>query len=88
MSNSKVKWEYKELIAGSAKRFYGDHCSPAMDSGDMSIKDMETGLIYIYPRPHDGFEITSWDLLKPEKGLPKGSIASVSPFDRGISADG
>ena len=32
MSKPMVKWEYKELIAGSAKRFYKDHCSPAMDS--------------------------------------------------------
>lgn len=66
MSNSKVKIEYKELVAASAKRFYHDHCSPAMDSGDMSIMDKETGYIYIYPRPHEGFEITSWDVLKPE----------------------
>lgn len=66
MNKPVVKWEYKELIAASAKRFYSGHCSPAMDSGDMSIRDVESGYIYIYPRPHDGFEITSWDLLKPE----------------------
>ena len=39
----RVKYEYKEMLAASAKRFYGDHCSPGFDSGDISIRDLETG---------------------------------------------
>jgi L-fuculose-phosphate aldolase len=66
MSKVKPKIEYKEMLAASAKRFYEKKCTPGMDSGDMSIRDVETGYIYIYPRPHEGFNITSWDVLKPE----------------------
>ena len=66
MNKPMIKYEYKEMLANSAKRFRYDECGPAMDSGDMSIRDVENGLIYIYPRPHEGFEITSWADLKPE----------------------
>lgn len=66
MSKPMIKYEYKEMVANSAKRFRSDECGPAMDSGDMSIRDVESGLIYIYPRPHEGFEITNWADLKPE----------------------
>lgn len=63
---SKVKFEYKEIMANSAKKFYADHCSPAFDSGDMSIKDPETGYIYAYPNMKPGFQLYRWDELRPE----------------------
>jgi len=62
----KVKFEYKEMLAASAKRFYHDHCSPGFDSGDMSIRDPDTGYIYAYPNPKPGFRLFNWAELKPE----------------------
>ena len=62
----RVKYEYKEIMAASAKRFYADHCSPGFDSGDMSIRDMDTGYIYAYPNMKPGFKVYSWAELKPE----------------------
>jgi L-fuculose-phosphate aldolase len=62
----KVKIEYKQLLAATAKRFYEKHFSPGFDSGDMSIRDMETGFIYAYPRPKENFEFFNWSELKPE----------------------
>ncbi len=61
-----VKFEYKEMLANSAKRFFSDHCSPGFDSGDISMRDMETGLIYAYPNMKSGFSLYSWAELKPE----------------------
>lgn len=66
MAKGRIKVEYKELLAASAKRFYGDHCSPAFDSGDMSIRDVETGYIYAYPNMKPGFRVFDWSELKPE----------------------
>jgi L-fuculose-phosphate aldolase len=62
----KIKREYKAIVAESAKRFYQAQLTPGMDSGDVSIRDEETGYIYIYPRPGENFEITDWTVLKPE----------------------
>ncbi len=62
----KVKFEYKEIMANSAKRFYKDHCSPAFDSGDMSIRDLDTGYIYAYPDMKDGFHLYDWPELRAE----------------------
>lgn len=66
MAKGRIKVEYKELLAASAKRFYADHCSPAFDSGDMSIRDVETGYIYAYPNMKPGFQVFDWAELKPE----------------------
>jgi L-fuculose-phosphate aldolase len=62
----KVKHEYKEMLANSAKRFYEEHCSPGFDSGDISIRDMETGYIYAYPNLKPGFHLNNWCELKAE----------------------
>lgn len=63
---NKVKYEYKEMLAASAKRFFEDHCSPGFDSGDISIRDMETGYIYAYPNLKPGFSLNNWAELKAE----------------------
>lgn len=62
----RVKYEYKEMLANSAKRFYSEHCSPGFDSGDMSIRDPETGYIYAYPNVKEGFKLNNWAELKAE----------------------
>lgn len=62
----RVKNEYKEMLALSAKRFFEDHCSPGFDSGDMSIRDSETGYIYSYPDMQEGFHLSNWSELRAE----------------------
>ncbi|MBQ9992474.1 MAG: class II aldolase/adducin family protein [Firmicutes bacterium] len=62
----RVKYEYKELLANSAMRFCADNCTPGGDSGDISIRDPETGYIYSYPNIKPGFSFYSWRELKPE----------------------
>ncbi len=62
----KVKVEYKQMLAATAKRFYEKHLSPGFDAGDMSIRDLDTGLIYAYPNPRGNFVLYNWTELKPE----------------------
>lgn len=61
----KVKQEYKELMARAAKDFILKGCTSCLDGGDMSIRDMETDYIYIFPRPGVGLDIPNWSLLTP-----------------------
>lgn len=62
----KVKFEYKEMLANTGRAFYEKHFSPGFDSGDMSLRDMETGLIYVYPNVSEKKTFNNWSELKPE----------------------
>ena len=64
--DKKVKYEYKEMLASVAKRFYEGHYSPGFDSGDISIRDPETGYIYAYPDMKEGFHLSNWGELRAE----------------------
>lgn len=55
MANIKQEWKQKALEA--TYRFYDLGLSTSRDSGDISIRDPETGLIYIDPRPNANFNI-------------------------------
>ena len=46
-----VRYEFKLLTASYAKPFVEKKLTPGMDSGDWSMRDRETGLIYVCPRP-------------------------------------
>ena len=62
-----VRWEFKLLTASYAKRFVEKHLTPGMDSGDWSMRDTETGLIYVCPRPNKSFDIRpDWTVITAE----------------------
>jgi L-ribulose-5-phosphate 4-epimerase len=46
-----MKQELKKRLAEAGKLFYGNGWTPGEDSGDISVRDAETGYIYIFPRP-------------------------------------
>jgi len=50
-----------EEVAQSAHTFWEKKLSPGMDSGDTSLRDPETGLIYILPQPTEQKPIRSWN---------------------------
>ena len=65
--NKKVRWEFKLLTASYAKAFVEKKFTPGMDSGDWSMRDSETGLIYVCPRPNKSFDIRpDWTVIKAE----------------------
>ncbi|GAP39945.1 class II aldolase/adducin family protein [Flexilinea flocculi] len=63
----KVRWEFKHLTASYAKQFFERKLTPGMDSGDWSMRDAETGYIYVCPRPNAKFDIRpNWSVIKAE----------------------
>lgn len=63
----KVRREYKQLVASYAEIFISHKFSPGMDSGDWSMKDPDTGYVYICPRPNKFVDfIPNWSVLKDE----------------------
>lgn len=64
---NKIKSNYRELVASYGARFVNHNLTPGMDSGDWSMKDPETGYIYICPRPSKYVDIIpDWSILKSE----------------------
>lgn len=62
-----IRWEFKQLVASYAKVFVEKHFTPGMDSGDWSMRDTQTGLIYVCPRPNKSFDIRpDWTVIRPE----------------------
>ncbi|NJD02913.1 MAG: class II aldolase/adducin family protein [Ruminiclostridium sp.] len=61
-----VKQQLKEEVARSARLFWEKGLSPGNDSGDTSLRDAETGYIYICPRPNSKLKIPNWGVTKAE----------------------
>jgi len=82
---TKVKQEYKEIMAHAAKTFMEKGCTSCLDGGDMSMIDPETGYIYIFPRPGVTMDIPNWSLLTPAQ-IPVVNIEGQYIEDNGIKA--
>jgi L-ribulose-5-phosphate 4-epimerase len=65
MSNQ-VKEYWKEELAVWTRRFYEVGLSTGRDSGDVSLRDPDTGLVYINPRPNSKLKIPTWGVIKAE----------------------
>jgi L-ribulose-5-phosphate 4-epimerase len=55
-----IKAELKKKALESTYRLYDSGLGPVLDGGDLSLKDPETGLIYIDPCTSTGFKIPNW----------------------------
>lgn len=55
-----VKQELLDEVARSATRFWDLKLTSGLDAGDTSMRDPETGNIYILPRPHPDRPFNNW----------------------------
>src|SRR5512139_2976870 len=63
----KLKQEFKEEVAAATRRFWEKGLTPGSDAGDTSLRDLETGLIYICPRPKPNvLRIPNWGMINAE----------------------
>jgi L-fuculose-phosphate aldolase len=58
-----IKPALMEEVARSAHTFWEKKLTPGMDSGDTSLRDPETGLIYILPQPSERQPIRGWNTI-------------------------
>ena len=59
-----IKQELRERVAQATRLFWEKGLTPGQDSGDTSLRDPETGLIYICPRPKPGvLRIPNWGVI-------------------------
>ena len=61
-----IKQELIEVVAKSAKTFWDLKLTPGSDSGDTSLLDRETGLVYILPQPSEKQPIKNWSHVGPD----------------------
>ncbi len=55
-----------EIVAQSAHALCARGLTWGKDAGDSSLRDPETGLIYILPRPSEHLKIPTWDVITAE----------------------
>jgi ribulose-5-phosphate 4-epimerase/fuculose-1-phosphate aldolase len=58
-----VKAELIAEVALSAKTFWDLELTSGLDAGDTSLRDPETGHIYILPQPHPDRPFANWSLI-------------------------
>jgi L-fuculose-phosphate aldolase len=63
---AKIKRALMEEVAKSAHMFWEKKLTPGMDSGDTSLRDPKTGLIYILPQPSARQPIRGWNTITAE----------------------
>lgn len=60
---SKVNYEYKSAIIHATKKFIELGYTPISDLGDLSMRDSETGYIYLSPNRGDNIDIPDWSVI-------------------------
>lgn len=62
-----IKNALKEDLAAAARLFWDKGLSTGFDAGDVSLRDPETNLVYICPRPGSILkEIPNWGIMRAE----------------------
>jgi L-fuculose-phosphate aldolase len=61
-----IKHHLKEEVARATRLFWEKGLTPGQDSGDTSLRDQETGYVYICPRPDDKLKIPNWGVIKAD----------------------
>lgn len=61
-----IKRNLKEEVAKAAHKLYELELTPGQDSGDVSLRDPETNLVYICPRPNENLAIPNWGVIKAD----------------------
>jgi L-fuculose-phosphate aldolase len=74
--------ESQRIVAKSAHDMCDRGLTWGKDAGDSSLRDPQTGLIYILPKPTDELAIPSWDVITAEH------IAVVDLDGRTVSTNG
>ena len=60
---SVVNYELKSALIHATKRFMELGCSPSGDLGDLSLRDPNTGYIYISPNAGPDIDIPNWNAI-------------------------
>ncbi|MCE5265551.1 MAG: class II aldolase/adducin family protein [Deltaproteobacteria bacterium] len=78
----KIRQELREEVAAATRLFWEKGLTPGRDSGDTSLRDVQTGLIYICPRPKPNvLRIPYWGMIKAEHIVvidPDGNVVDDS----------
>ncbi|MCD2493738.1 class II aldolase/adducin family protein [Lacrimispora sp. NSJ-141] len=62
-----VKQELKKMVADATLEFVRKGLTLGKDGGDISVRDDETGYIYISPRPNKDLKIFTWATITEEQ---------------------
>jgi L-fuculose-phosphate aldolase len=75
---SAIRDELKEAVAQSGRDFYAKGLSWGRDAGDTSIRDPQSGYVYILPMPSSSLQIDTW------AGITAADVAVVDLDGRNV----
>ncbi len=61
-----IREDLKALVAASARQMWDKRLTWGKDAGDSSLRDPDTGLVYILQRPSEQHPIPTWAIAGPE----------------------
>jgi len=61
-----IREDLKAAVATSARQMWDKRLTWGRDAGDSSLRDPETGLIYILQKPSDKHPIPNWSVATPD----------------------
>jgi L-ribulose-5-phosphate 4-epimerase len=61
-----IRDDLKEAVAASARQMWEKRLTWGRDAGDSSLRDPQSGLIYILPKPSARIEIPNWSVATPD----------------------
>ena len=61
-----IRASIKAEVATATRLFYAKGYSPSKDGGDISIRDTETNLVYICPKPGRNVAIVHWGKIRTD----------------------
>ena len=64
--NQNIKVELKVEVAKLCHLFWEKHLTTGNDGGDISLRDPETGYIYICPRANERHVVPNWGMVSPQ----------------------
>ncbi len=61
-----IRESFKAEVAAATRLFFKKGYSPSKDGGDISIRDMQSNLVYICPKPGRNVVITDWGVIRAD----------------------
>jgi ribulose-5-phosphate 4-epimerase/fuculose-1-phosphate aldolase len=65
--NPRIRHELIDEVVASARRLWDLELTPGGDGGDTSLRDPNSGLIYILPQSPPDRGLTNWSEIRPEE---------------------
>jgi len=81
---SQVVYEFKSAVVQATRKFVEREYTPDGDLGDLSMRDPETGYIYILPNQGDNIDIPDWSVITEDQVVVTDGDGNIIESKNGV----